>query len=193
MRVKEIFFVSATKLKMMVMMLIAQVCNRFHQKSSRRGFRLHSLDWVSQKTHFFHHIPVASIHYREGEPWLIQDPATCRLDYEAEFWSRFWIWGLVKIYRVVFGQDFEAEVRLRFSNWILKMKFGREFDAGWQLCRYSEADLWPRFGKELLIVYSIFALYQDTENIRSVWWYGRLTSLYPTTIWHWAPRRFLEE
>ena len=47
--------------------------------------------------------------------------------------------------------------------------------------------------RNILIVYSIFALYQDTENIRSVWWYGWLTSLYPTTIWHRAPRRFLEE
>ena len=44
-----------------------------------------------------------------------------------------------------------------------------------------------------VIVYSIFALYQDTENIHSVWWYGWLSSLYPTTVWHRALRRFLEE
>ena len=45
--------------------------------------------------------------------------------FEAEVWSIFWIWIMVKTFRLRFGDDFEAEVWSGFWSW----SFCRNFNA----------------------------------------------------------------
>ena len=106
MKVKKSISASATKLKMMqmVMMFFPQVRNRLHQKSSRRGFRLHSLDWVSQKTHFF---------------------ITFQLPRPSQKPFRLWGWTLVKILNMRFIGLFLVKIlRLKFG-WDFQIEFWR--------------------------------------------------------------------
>ena len=95
---------------------------------------------------------------------------------------------LEEIKEEILKEEEKAEVEMKKSNYKRLGTWSNITITSSFVQNSEEAPpLSPAEGK-VKIVYSIFALYQDTENIRSV-----LSSLYPTTIWHRALRRFLEE
>ena len=63
-----------------------------------------------------------------GSWGLVIKPNFCS-DFEHKVWSRFWCWSSGKIFRLVFGQYFAADVLQRLWSWILveMLKLGLVF------------------------------------------------------------------
>ena len=55
--------------------------------------------------------------HSEGVTWAIVGELQCAA-VVAEVWSTFWSWAFVKILRLQFALDFEAEILPRFSSWL---------------------------------------------------------------------------